>query len=95
MFTRNRESDPPRRSLPPLPYATFALGAAFIIPFVARQPREAAVAVYSAYAALMAFAAGVIFLKKHQRGRAIGAAVACAAFMGLFVLQAYWAYVLP
>ena len=79
----------------PLPFAVFAIGIVFIIPFLARQPKEVSAAVYSVYVAVMALAAGVIFLKKNRRGMAIGAALACAAFTGLFVFYAYLAYVAP
>ncbi|MBI2517754.1 MAG: hypothetical protein HYV95_12690 [Opitutae bacterium] len=76
----------------PLPFAVFAFGSVFLMPMMARQSKEVSAAIYAAYPAVMAVAAGVIFMKQNRRGMAVGAALACAAFTGVSVFYAYLAY---
>jgi hypothetical protein len=91
LASRKSESAEPRRPILPAPIAF--LPVVFAIPFLAHQPKEVSAAVYSAYVALLALVAGSVFVKRGRRGMAIGAALACAAFTGLFVFYANSAYV--
>ncbi len=89
------DSKPGKRVLLPAPFAIFAFGSLFIIPMMARQPKEVSAAVYAAYISMMAVAAGVIFAKQKRRGMAVCATLTCAAFTSLFVFYAYLAYDAP
>ncbi len=97
MFAPTEKSETARakRSLVPVSFAVFAFGIAFIIPFLARQPKEVSAAVYATYVAVMALAAGVVFLKRNRRNMAIGAACTSTAFTAIFVFYAYLAYIAP
>ena len=82
----------PKRSILPVPFAFLPIAIVFAIPFLARQPKDVSAAVYSAYVALLALAAGAMFAKRSRRGMAIGATLVCVAFTGLFVFYAHSAW---
>jgi len=97
MHTSNQklESATQRRGLLPASFSFFAIAIVFMIPILARQPKEVSAAVYSIWVSIMALVATSAFVKKGRRGAAIVAALVCALFVSLFVVYAYLAFVAP
>ena len=94
MLTSNTErlSDPQKEALlPPL----FGLVAIFFpaisVLFLVKQLIPVTAAVYSAFIAVMAIFAAVIFKKKQRRGAAYAALLTCVVSTGSFVVYLYLA----
>jgi len=89
------ESTTQRRDLLPASFVFFAIAILFIIPLLARQPKEVSAAVYSAWGAIMALVATAAFERKGRRGAAVASALVCTLFVSLFAVYLYLAFLAP